>query len=555
MAIPGDSAWMRALKKSSQHHRDWQMALAISLGLMLGLLPKYNLLAAALALVILVMPVHTLLAIVSSIFATCLMPAISPLENQLGMMLLEHPKTQFVWEYCDSALLLPWMGLTNSVVIGGFAIGLALFYPVFLCAYTIFRSRKPKVAKTRQRSSEVLALTPPNDPPKKNSHFPAVGPQPFAKQEHTHHTQPALHWHMHHKPIERIDSRTQLATISRVAEPLEIKQPLHEVPKNNREAFLDEPILRFDFSGNLTAVEVAQRAEQLARWADEALSECLDDQPWSDSHSHSAMDASQITSQPQEVEGSETNSLLPADATHQTETNVQYAGPATGPRIYTPADGHGTMDGDQADSLGDDTVMASMPLVYESEEAENSPRKDNVPLLSPESRPRTDTSQGCMEPICSDDDSWLVETTIEVVRLAEQVVANKSSTTPSKEQTAYMQSIPNLLSLPHASASPTLTQIPLLDTAAQRALQNKPHDPSSVTQVAGNKPKELTPAATVVERVESAHGVQAPMSIVSGMNNSSSARPSPAQSVNSSGNREEALRYLLRHLRDIREKV
>ncbi len=544
MAGPSGGAVLRTLKYSSRHNRAWQMALAVSLGLLLGLIPKANLLAAMLGLVILLLPVHTLLAFGTCCLASCCAAIAAEAQNHLGNLLLAHPKTQFLWESIDSTAWLPWMGLTNSAVLGGFSIGLAAGYPIFLAAYALLRSAELRCKRTNLvlETTRVLPTQSRAEPRVQSviskKHSPSSVTQPAVKHE--------LHWHMHSKSPARLDSQTQLATIGRVAEPLQIKQMTRTVSGklSALESTSEDSILRFDNSEASTALQVAQRAADLARWADEALRDCLADNPME------LLRASEC---------SVLAATLGIDDADDYLTDNRSNGELTADRGESMPNRQSS-DSDSAAPEQSAAIEQSLERLEASLALEPPMRSEKQHLSSPEDS--LDCSIESSFPLVGNlhegnssnhrDENWLIETTIEVVRLAEQVVVNKFEQQRNQEQIENMPSIPNLLSLPHGGTGPTLAQIPLLNTAAQRAAQSSVIEDSKVSM-----PTTLVGPAVASKALELGAVGKAEHSQLSqpSASDSITARHDAAQKVAPNGNREEALRYLLRHLREIREKV
>ena len=103
-----------------------QLAAAFSLGLLIGLVPKGNLLAAALMLVLCVFRVNLGLGLLAAFVFSWIGVLLDPVADRLGYWLLTMPSLQSLWSQFFDLPVAPWTALNNSVVLGNFVIGLVL---------------------------------------------------------------------------------------------------------------------------------------------------------------------------------------------------------------------------------------------------------------------------------------------------------------------------------------------------------------------------------------------------------------------------------------------
>lgn len=148
------------LKSTSGHNRPERLAAAVALGILAGLVPKLNLLAVILYGLILILPVHTLLAVAISIGVALLSFQLDAAAHSVGQWLLSQASLRALWSSLERAPLVPWMSLHNTVVLGHLVIGTALLAPIYMISLRIFerleygeRSRK----KVRQPAIQAYA--------------------------------------------------------------------------------------------------------------------------------------------------------------------------------------------------------------------------------------------------------------------------------------------------------------------------------------------------------------------------------------------------------------
>ncbi len=124
-----------------------QTAWGYSLGMMVGLLPKGNLLAIGLAMLLCALRVNRaagLLAIGVFSYVGC---GLDDLAHRIGAIVLTglDPRAAFTALY--DMPLGPWLGFNNTVVTGQLLIGLYLFYPAYKAAHAVGTHVQPRITQ------------------------------------------------------------------------------------------------------------------------------------------------------------------------------------------------------------------------------------------------------------------------------------------------------------------------------------------------------------------------------------------------------------------------
>lgn len=118
-------------------HTPSQLAAGFTLGMIIGFVPKSNLIALSLCVLLFSLRCNKGLALTAAIVFTCVSTWIDPFAHKLGLSLLGLPSMQ---AHYASALMLPvgpWVGFHNTVVTGSLAIGLYAAYPVYWVTKTL----------------------------------------------------------------------------------------------------------------------------------------------------------------------------------------------------------------------------------------------------------------------------------------------------------------------------------------------------------------------------------------------------------------------------------
>jgi uncharacterized protein (TIGR03546 family) len=108
-----------------------QIAWGLVLGMLIGLVPKGNLLVAILGMMLLGLRVNKSAGLVSAGVFTGLGIFLDPLAHKLGSWVLVNQSLRPMHIGLYDSALGPWLGLNNTVVVGQLLIGLYLAYPVY----------------------------------------------------------------------------------------------------------------------------------------------------------------------------------------------------------------------------------------------------------------------------------------------------------------------------------------------------------------------------------------------------------------------------------------
>ncbi|MCA9059190.1 MAG: TIGR03546 family protein [Planctomycetaceae bacterium] len=115
-----------------------QLSMGFALGILLGLVPKGNLLAIGLGIMVAALRINLGVAAAAALAATFAGVWLDPVSDRVGTWLLSHPALQSFWTQLYNTPLMPWTDFNNSVVIGSLLIGLVLVYPLHRLSHPLF---------------------------------------------------------------------------------------------------------------------------------------------------------------------------------------------------------------------------------------------------------------------------------------------------------------------------------------------------------------------------------------------------------------------------------
>jgi uncharacterized protein (TIGR03546 family) len=117
--------WLAASNSPSQ------LAAGFTLGMIIGVMPKTNLIALSLCVLLFSLRCNQGLGLMSAVLFSCLAGWTDPFAHQIGLRVLSAPSLQANYASVFRLPLGPWLGFHNTVVCGSLLMGLYAAYPVY----------------------------------------------------------------------------------------------------------------------------------------------------------------------------------------------------------------------------------------------------------------------------------------------------------------------------------------------------------------------------------------------------------------------------------------
>jgi uncharacterized protein (TIGR03546 family) len=133
-------AVLRALLKGSAPK---QLAAGFTLGMLIGVVPKGNLIALSLCVLLFSLRCNKGLGILAAVAFSFVGQWTDPFAHKLGLMLLGIDSLQATYASVFTLPLGAWIGFHNTVTAGSFVLGLYFAYPVYWLSrqfFTAFRA-------------------------------------------------------------------------------------------------------------------------------------------------------------------------------------------------------------------------------------------------------------------------------------------------------------------------------------------------------------------------------------------------------------------------------
>jgi uncharacterized protein (TIGR03546 family) len=131
-----------------------EIALGIAFGVLLGLLPKSNLLFVILAIFFFLSHANIVIGVLATLVVSFLASWIDPFAEWIGRGILLSETGQQIIGNLSCLPVVPWMMLDNTVVLGMFLLGLILFLPIFLAVWIPLKIVYPKKSEKKEPKTE-----------------------------------------------------------------------------------------------------------------------------------------------------------------------------------------------------------------------------------------------------------------------------------------------------------------------------------------------------------------------------------------------------------------
>lgn len=141
-----------------------QIAWGMAIGMWLGMIPKGNLTAWLVGVILLATRVNLGCGMLTAMGVTAISTWVDPLTHGIGQRLLNLEGLRSLLATWHDAPLVPWLCLNNTVVLGSTTLGLVLLYPVQHVMFQIVSWVSPLVQRWWNRKADREAEETPQFP-------------------------------------------------------------------------------------------------------------------------------------------------------------------------------------------------------------------------------------------------------------------------------------------------------------------------------------------------------------------------------------------------------
>jgi uncharacterized protein (TIGR03546 family) len=134
----------RLSRAATQYSAPREIALAVAVGALLGLLPKANFFAIILLVVLVRLKVNVTAGLLSALVFSTLGMWCEPFLHRTGFLVLTWKPLVPVWTFLYNLPLVPWTGFNQTLAMGALCAGVYLFWPVMvLTSWLVDRYQVP----------------------------------------------------------------------------------------------------------------------------------------------------------------------------------------------------------------------------------------------------------------------------------------------------------------------------------------------------------------------------------------------------------------------------
>lgn len=139
------------------HDSPHQLAGGFAIGAVIGLVPKDNLIAVALCVLLCSIKVNKSAGALGALLFVWFGAAVDPLADAVGLRILEIDALQSAYAAIYEMPLGPWIGFHNTAVVGAFVLGVYFSVPIFWLSYLACERIKRQLdQQARRRQADQL---------------------------------------------------------------------------------------------------------------------------------------------------------------------------------------------------------------------------------------------------------------------------------------------------------------------------------------------------------------------------------------------------------------
>ncbi len=143
---------LRALVKGlCANDSSHQLAAGMALGMVIGLVPKGNLIAAILLVVLLSLKINRGTGLCSAFLFTWVGALLDPISHRIGWVVLKAKSVEALFTWMIDLPVIPWTSFNNTVVLGSFLLAMGGLIPLYLGSQMLFEKyTEPVIARLTQ---------------------------------------------------------------------------------------------------------------------------------------------------------------------------------------------------------------------------------------------------------------------------------------------------------------------------------------------------------------------------------------------------------------------
>ncbi len=124
-----------------------QLAAGFTIGMVIGLVPKGNLIALSLCVLLFSLRCNRAVGLVSAVLFSFVGPWTDPFAHRLGLAILDLKPLQATYASIFNLPFGPWLGFNNTVVTGSLLMGVYVAYPVYWISRQLFSAGRQSPAE------------------------------------------------------------------------------------------------------------------------------------------------------------------------------------------------------------------------------------------------------------------------------------------------------------------------------------------------------------------------------------------------------------------------
>ncbi len=149
---------VKVLASLNSNRRPGELAAGISFGFLIGLQPGFTLIAVVVLVITFFLKVNLAAELLFALVFSLIAPLLDGLLDSLGGFILTLPSLEGTFTTLYNAPILPLTNFNNTIVMGGFVLGIVLWLPVFFAGRALVKLYREKLRPRLEKSKVIKKI-------------------------------------------------------------------------------------------------------------------------------------------------------------------------------------------------------------------------------------------------------------------------------------------------------------------------------------------------------------------------------------------------------------
>lgn len=149
---------VKILASLNSNRRPGELAAGISFGFLIGMQPGFTLIAVVVIIITFFLKVNLAAELLFALIFSLIAPLFDGLLDSLGGFILTLPSLEGIFTTLYNAPVFPLTNFNNTIIMGGFALGVVLWVPLFFAGRILVKLYREKLRPRLEKSKIIKKI-------------------------------------------------------------------------------------------------------------------------------------------------------------------------------------------------------------------------------------------------------------------------------------------------------------------------------------------------------------------------------------------------------------